>query len=267
MKRFILLAVALLAAALVLAGCNSHKTEKASSGGSQEAPWQDSGGSSDTASSSGSDSAWDGGDHSASGEETAYRGRSRYIVVYFSQAGDQYKVGNISKGNTEIVAHMIADEADADIFRVKPVNDNYNTGYKKLLEIAKKEKADRARPKYRGKVDFSGYDIVFFGAPVWLDDWPMIMYSFFEDHARDLKGKTLIPFSTHEGSGLAGFDQKLRNAVPGCRILDGFSITGSDAQKRREYTEDRVENRIDRLHIDDHDYDDDYDHHDDYYDD
>ena len=56
---------------------------------------------------------------------------------------------------------------------------------------------------YAGEVpDLTQYSTVFIGAPVWWGDWPMICYTFFENNADALAGKTLIPFSTHEGSGL-----------------------------------------------------------------
>ena len=39
---------------------------------------------------------------------------SNILVAYFSLAGEQYEVGVIEKGNTEIVAEMIADATGAD---------------------------------------------------------------------------------------------------------------------------------------------------------
>ena len=35
------------------------------------------------------------------------------LVVYFSRTGEQYNVGEIDKGNTAIIAEMIADETGA----------------------------------------------------------------------------------------------------------------------------------------------------------
>ena len=35
---------------------------------------------------------------------------SDILVVYFSRTGEQYNVGEIDKGNTAIIAEMIADE-------------------------------------------------------------------------------------------------------------------------------------------------------------
>lgn len=56
----------------------------------------------------------------------------------------------------------------------------------------------------------------------------MIMVTLFEN--TPLSGKTLIPFSTHAGSGLAGFDQSLAAAYPECTVLDGLAVAGTDAQ-------------------------------------
>ena len=140
---------------------------------------------------------------------------SRILVVYFSRTGEQYTVGVIDHGNTAIVAEMIAEGTGADLFEVLPVDDHYPMTYDELTDVAKKEQNDNARPAYAGEVpDFSQYDTIFIGAPGWWGDWPMIMYTFFEENADALSGKTLVPFSTHEGSGLSGFDKKLSSAIP-----------------------------------------------------
>ena len=54
---------------------------------------------------------------------------SGILVLYFSRTGEQYNVGVIDKGNTAIVAEMIADETGADLFEVLPVNDHYPMTY------------------------------------------------------------------------------------------------------------------------------------------
>ena len=60
----------------------------------------------------------------------------------------------------------------------------------------------------------------------------MIMYTFFENS--DLSGKQLIPFSTHAGSGLSGFDKKLAAACPDSAVLEGLAIRGADTQNDPE---------------------------------
>ena len=153
---------------------------------------------------------------------------SKALIVYFSRTGEQYGVGIIEKGNTAIVAEMIADYTGADLYEVEPVKD-YPRTYDALTDVAKEEQNKNERPKIKGDLpDLSGYDTIFIGSPVWWGDWPMIMYTYFE--ANDFSGKTLIPFSTHGGSGLSGFDTKLKKAAPGAKVLEGIGIYGEDCQ-------------------------------------
>ena len=157
------------------------------------------------------------------------------LVVYFSRTGEQYTVGVIEKGNTAIVAEIIAEETGADLFEVLPQEDYYPYTYDALLDVARQEQNDNARPAYQGTVpDLSAYGTVFIGAPVWWGDWPMIMYTFFEENADALAGKTLIPFSTHEGSGLSGFDRKLAGACPDATVGEGLAVRGNDAQNSQD---------------------------------
>lgn len=162
-------------------------------------------------------------------------GSTEVLVVYFSRTGEQYGVGVIDKGNTAIVAEMIAEQTGADTFEILPEEDYYPYTYDELTDIAKKELNDNARPAYAGEIpDLSQYSTIFIGAPVWWGDWPMICYTFFEENADGLAGKTLIPFSTHAGSGLSGFDKKLAGACPNSTVGTGLAIKGSDAQNDQD---------------------------------
>ncbi len=175
---------------------------------------------------------------------------SDILVVYFSRTGEQYNVGVIDKGNTAIVAEFIADRTGADLWEVLPVDDHYPMTYSELTDVAKKEQKDDARPQYKGEVpDLSSYSTIFIGAPVWWGDWPMIMYTFFENNLDGLAGKTLIPFSTHEGSGLSGFDKKLSKACPDATVKDGLAIKGQDAQNSQDSVKEKVEEWLSELGI------------------
>ena len=166
---------------------------------------------------------------------------SDILVVYFSRTGEQYTVGVIDKGNTAIVAEMISGETGADMFEVIPEDDHYPMTYSELTDVAKQEQNDNARPAYAGEVpDLSLYSTIFIGAPVWWGDWPMIMYTFFEQNAEGLSGKKLVPFSTHEGSGLSGFDRKLESACPNSTILEGMAIRGNDCQNKQDSVRNEV---------------------------
>ena len=178
--------------------------------------------------------------------ENAYEEAETGRVIYFSRTGEQYTVGVIDKGNTAIVAEMIAEETGADLFEVLPVDDHYPMTYNELTDVAKQEQNDKARPAYAGELpDLSGYDTVFIGAPVWWGDWPMIMYTVFENS--DFSGKKLVPFSTHEGSGLSGFDKKLASACPDAEVLKGLSVCGNDAQNRQDSVRETVQDWLSGL--------------------
>ncbi len=182
-----------------------------------------------------------GSDAESGTVETAAPSESKTLVVYFSRTGEQYTVGVIDKGNTAIVAEMIAEKTGADLWEVLPADDRYPMTYSGLTDVAKKEQNDKARPAYKGTApELSGYGTVFIGAPVWWGDWPMIMYTFFEQNRDALAGKTLIPFSTHEGSGLSGFDKKLGSAIPGATVGKGLAIRGNDAQNKQDSVRDSV---------------------------
>ena len=170
------------------------------------------------------------------------------LVVYFSRTGEQYNVGVIDKGNTAIVADMIKDQTGADSFEILPQEDYYPYTYKELTDVAKQELNDNARPAYKGEVpDLSQYNTIFIGAPVWWGDWPMIMYTFFENNRDSLAGKTLIPFSTHAGSGLSGFDSKLSAACPESSIGTGLAIAGTDAQNDQDSVKQSVDEWLKEL--------------------
>ena len=181
----------------------------------------------------------DGAEAAATTAGTETESSSDTLVLYFSRTGEQYVVGVIDKGNTAIVAEMIAEQTGADLFEVLPAEDHYPMTYDELTEVSKQEQNENARPAYTGELpDLSGYSTIFIGAPVWWGDWPMIMYTVFENN--DFSGKTLIPFSTHEGSGLSGFDKKLQDACPDATVGKGLAVQGNDAQINQESVKETV---------------------------
>ena len=158
------------------------------------------------------------------------------LVVFFSHAGDNYAVGNIKVGNTKIVADYISKFTGADQFEI--VTHKYDgMAYKPLCDLAKEEQQNGELPPYEGDVDLSKYDTVFIGGPVWWGTYPQVMFTFFKKHANDLKGKTVIPFTTHEGSGLAHCVEDVKKAFPGANVQKGFSIYGHEVRTEKAKVE------------------------------
>ena len=160
---------------------------------------------------------------------------SKSIVIFFSHAGDNYSVGVIDTGNTKIVADYISEITGADQFEI--VTHKYDgMAYTPLIELAKKEASAGELPPYEGTApDLSGYDTVFIGGPVWWGTYPQVMFTLFKDI--NLDGKTVIPFTTHEGSGLASCANDVRRAFPKANVTGEFSIYGHEVRSGKEKVE------------------------------
>ena len=157
------------------------------------------------------------------------------IVIFFSHAGDNYSVGNIKVGNTKIVADYITEITGADQFEI--ATSKYDgMAYKPLCDLAKEEQRNNELPPYNGTApDLSGYDTVFIGGPVWWGTYPQVMFTLFKDVNRD--GKTVIPFTTHEGSGLGRCVSDVKKAFPKADVKQGFSMYGHDVRTGKSTVE------------------------------
>ncbi|MBR4690588.1 MAG: flavodoxin [Bacteroidales bacterium] len=157
------------------------------------------------------------------------------IVIFFSHAGDNYSVGNIKIGNTKIVADYISEIAGAEQFEI--VTHKYDgMAYTPLTRLAQEEANKGELPPYEGSApDLSGYDTVFIGGPVWWGTYPQVMFTLFKDI--NLDGKTVYPFTTHEGSGLASCVSDVKKAFPKANVKNGFSIYGHEVRTEKAKVE------------------------------
>ena len=185
---------------------------------------------------------------SALAEEAA----PRILVAYLSRAGENYNVGEtregsasaayagyIEKGNTAIMAGLIAGMTGGDLFEITPVTP-YPEDYASMLRVAQEEIDADARPELAARVEnMADYDVIFIGYPIWHGRMPQAIYSFIEGY--ELAGKTVIPFNTHEGSGQSGTQRVIENALPGSTVLQGLAIQGKVAQEDPERTKALIE--------------------------
>lgn len=156
------------------------------------------------------------------------------LIVFFSHAGENYSVGNINVGNTKIVADYISEITGADQFEII-AEKNYDMPYMDLIKVAQDEAKAGELPAYKGDVDIAPYDIIFIGGPIWWGTYPQVMFTFFKDH--DLSGKTVIPFTTHEGSGLASTVRDVKKVWPKATVKDGFAIYGHEVRSGKAKVE------------------------------
>lgn len=169
----------------------------------------------------------------------------RALIAYFSRADENYGVGVIQKGNTEKIAEIIAKKTGCRLFHIETAVP-YPKGYKECTEAAKREKNENARPKLKNSIDdFGYYDVIYLGYPIWWGDMPMALYTFIEGH--NWEGKTVIPFCTHEGSGLSGTDSQIAKACRGAVVLKALALRGAEAQNDSAASERAVQNWLDGL--------------------
>ncbi|MGN1021778.1 MAG: flavodoxin [Aristaeellaceae bacterium] len=156
------------------------------------------------------------------------------LIVYFSRSGENYVSGTIrhlTVGNTEVAARTLQELTGAELFRLEPLvrySDRYNT----CIAEAQDDQSRDARPelaKYPDSLD--GYDTIYLGYPNYWGTMPMCVFTFLEYF--DWAGKTILPFCTHEGSGMGRSETDIRRLCPGAAIGNGLAIQGAEVQRAR----------------------------------
>lgn len=78
------------------------------------------------------------------------------LVAYFSRADENYNVGTVEVGNTQILAEYIADEVGADSFHIETVTP-YPAGYDDCCDVAKQELSDDTKQTVHSWFDDLGF--------------------------------------------------------------------------------------------------------------
>lgn len=139
----------------------------------------------------------------------------KILTVFFSKTD-----------NTRIVADQIHSRVGGDMFHVITKNP-YPQDYRETTRVARIEQDRNQRPELAATIPVETmrqYDVIFIGYPSWWGTIPMAMFTFLEQY--DLSGKTIIPFCTHEGSGLGRGPADIANLAPGATLLRGFAVRG-----------------------------------------
>ncbi len=157
------------------------------------------------------------------------------LIAFYSRADENYFGGAyrvIPVGNTEKAANMLASLTGGDLFKIeqeKPYSANYQT----CIAEAKADLQAHARPAVLHLPEnLDEYDQIYLGYPNYWGTMPMAVYTFLEHY--DLTGKTIHPFCTHEGSGLANTAEDIRRAAKGAIVTKGLAIHGSSVDSAEE---------------------------------
>ncbi len=156
------------------------------------------------------------------------------LIVYFSvpetdgldtvAGASRVVVDGEVLGNTQYLAQLIQQETGGELFRIETVQE-YPGTHDDLLDFAYNELSENARPELATEIDnLDSYDVIFLGYPNWNADLPMPLYTFLETY--NFSGKTIIPFTSHGGSGFSRTIQTIQELQPQATVIeDGLSIS------------------------------------------
>ena len=152
----------------------------------------------------------------------------KILIAYFSRKGENYfngKIKNLTIGNTEVLAKKIQSLTGGDLFEIKTVKP-YPSDYNEATKVARVELRQNARPELSETVrNMDDYNVIYLGYPNWWNTFPMAVFTFLESY--NFSGKTIIPFCTHEGSGMGRSESDIKKLCPDATVLPGLAVYGS----------------------------------------
>ncbi len=132
------------------------------------------------------------------------------LVVYYSLGG-----------NTRSVARKIARALRADVLEIKTVK-AYPDDRDVLLGLGQKEVKTGYLPQLQPyRIDFTKYDAVILGTPVWWSTYSPAMKSFMQ--GKSWKDMKVFPFATNEGT-LGRTPSEFRKALRGADVAPVLNV-------------------------------------------
>lgn len=151
---------------------------------------------------------------------------SKSLIIYFSRADENYAVGYIDKGNTEIIAEYVQEMTGADLFKVEPAVP-YAKDYNTCIKEAKQRIGNA--PIKEKLTDISAYDTVFVMSPIYWGTYAPEVETALT--GLDFSGKTVRVVCTQEGSGLASMVSDVKKMCSGADVQkNGLAVRGSQVK-------------------------------------
>jgi flavodoxin len=146
------------------------------------------------------------------------------IVVYFSL-----------EGHTRFVADIIAKETGADVFELRPVKEYVKTGFGKYFWGGKSVMFNE-KPKLETPLpDFSAYDVIYIGTPIWASSFTPPINTFLADS--NLQSKKLMLFACHAGGGAEKCFGKITARLKECKVIGTVAFTDPAEESSTAVTE------------------------------
>ncbi|KOC46073.1 flavodoxin family protein [Clostridium botulinum] len=129
------------------------------------------------------------------------------LIVYYSL-----------EGNSKFIAESINEGLKGDILRIKPIKDVAQKGFFKKYLLGGTQAMLKNKPQLEPiSIDFSNYDFIVFGTPVWAGTYAPVFNTFFEKYT--IKNKRIALFCCHGGGGSAKTFKVFKEKLYGNNIL------------------------------------------------
>ncbi len=157
--------------------------------------------------------------------------KTKILVMHFSRSG-----------NTRHVAQVIQKTADSDLVEIK-VAVPYPDAYHATTAQARKEIDAGFKPEIILALEsIDKYDTIFVGTPCWWSTMAPPVAAFLTKF--DFSGKTIVPFVTHGGSGMAHCKDDMQKLAPKAVFKDGIALRDSRINDSDKEVERWVRNTL-----------------------
>jgi flavodoxin len=154
---------------------------------------------------------------------------NKVLIVYFSWS---------PTGNTKFMAEQIQKRTGGELLRIE-VAKPYPADYNATVDQARKELrvGHYFKPELKTKLPESldGYSTIFLGSPCWWGTLASPMWTFVSKY--DWKGRTIVPFMTHGGSGFGRTLADIKETCKDAKLLEGKAIYGTSVKSDRSQKE------------------------------
>ena len=146
------------------------------------------------------------------------------LVAYYS-----------ASGTTERIAEYIAEEMDADVFVITPVNAytsadlNWSDSGSRVVQEHEHPNTRHVELVQTTPDNFADYDNVFIGYPIWWQEAAWVVDDFVKEN--DFTGKNVIPFCTSMSSPLGESGTKLAAMAGTGNWLEGMRFSSRSTRE------------------------------------
>ena len=147
---------------------------------------------------------------------------NKILVAYFS-----------ASGVTKKIAEMLAKEANADLYEIKP-EIPYTKEDLNWMDKTSRSSIEMGDKSFhpaivKDELDPSRYDQILLGFPIWWYVAPTIVNTFLESY--DFTGKNITLFATSGGSGFGKTAEELQVSAPNAVIKEGKLLNTATKQE------------------------------------